>query len=81
MITQQVASYLIKKMEAAVKSPQSAPTDRTDELFKTYLRVKGSRSPSQIVTGGEANDQAIVDAFRWRAADLVRNPASLCPSR
>jgi acyl-CoA oxidase len=71
MITQQVASYLIKKMEAAIKKPGDKATDETDELFKSYLALKSDRRSSDVITDGRINNETIVEAFRWRAADLV----------
>lgn len=71
MITQQVASYLIKKMESAVKNPTGKGADKTDELFKSYLASKNDKRPSDVILNGHINNSAIVDAFRWRAAELV----------
>ncbi|KAK2745917.1 hypothetical protein FQN57_003530 [Myotisia sp. PD_48] len=69
MITQQVASYLIKKMTAAVKSPNAKSVDSTDKIFRDYLVVKGS-----LGNGGQmdifGSDSAIVDAYQRRAAAL-----------
>ncbi|KAF2102118.1 acyl-CoA oxidase [Rhizodiscina lignyota] len=70
MITQQVASYLIKKMETVVKNPNAASKDSTDDLFKHYLKSRSSKVPVDIVRFGQVDDQAIVEAFRWRAAHL-----------
>jgi hypothetical protein len=75
MITQQVSAYLIKKMDAVVKNPSMKAADSTDELFKTYLSERGNRKPVDIFVNGEINGSAIVDAFKWRAADLVSNPS------
>jgi acyl-CoA oxidase len=70
MITQQVAAYLIKKMTDAIKDPNAAPKDPTDELFQYYLKNRGHRIPQTVVKGGKFDDQAIVEIFQWRAADL-----------
>lgn len=70
MITQQVASYLIKKMEFTVKNPTTRPKDQADELFHHYLKHRSQRSPRDIIRNGKAENEAVVDAFRWRAADL-----------
>jgi acyl-CoA oxidase len=72
MITQQVAAYLIKKMTAAVKNPSKAAEDPTDELFKFYLSERSRNAPRDIICDGEVASGSVVDAFRWRAADLVR---------
>ena len=71
MITQQVASYLIKKMDDVVKHPNNTPIDETDRLFQEYIREKGRRVARQVLLNGSIDDSAIVDAFRWRAAALV----------
>jgi acyl-CoA oxidase len=70
MITQQVASYLIKKMESIVKNPNAKPKDQADGLFQQYLRQRSLRSPRDIIRNGNVDNEAVVDAFRWRAADL-----------
>jgi acyl-CoA oxidase len=70
MITQQVAAYLIKKMTEAVKDPNAAAKDPTDELFQYYLKNKSHRIPQTVLKDGKVNDQAIVEIFQWRAADL-----------
>jgi acyl-CoA oxidase len=69
MITQQAASFLIKKMTAATTANFTAK-DRTDELFAWYL--SGSKPYAKIVQRGKISNEAIVTAFRWRAAELVR---------
>ncbi|KAF2018105.1 acyl-CoA oxidase [Aaosphaeria arxii CBS 175.79] len=70
MITQQVASYLIKKMTHAVANLDAPPKDPTDELFQFYLKNRAHRIPQTVAHDGEYDDQAIVDVFQWRAADL-----------
>ena len=74
MITQQVASYLIKKMETAIKKPHGGAEDKTDELFKYYLANKNKKTPADVIVDGNIDNAAIVEAFRWRAAELVCNP-------
>ena len=71
MITQQVAAYLIKKMTAVIKYPDAKPTDTTDELFQWYLKTKDSPPMLDLFAHDEIDDRALLDAFRWRAADLV----------
>jgi acyl-CoA oxidase len=71
MITQQVAAYLIKKMDSVVQNPSKKAADSTDELFKSYLSARAHRKPVDIFVNGEISGSAIVDAFKWRAADLV----------
>ncbi|KAF1928514.1 acyl-CoA oxidase [Didymella exigua CBS 183.55] len=72
MITQQVASYLIKKMQQCVESPDAASKDPTDELFKHYLQNKDHRIPESYLDpqNGEIDDASIVSVFQWRAAAL-----------
>lgn len=70
MITQQVAAYLIKKMSEAVKHPDAVPKDPTDELFQYYLKNRSHRIPQTVMKNGWVDDQAIVEIFQWRAADL-----------
>jgi len=70
MITQQVAAYLIKKMTDAGKDPNASPKDPTDELFQFYLKNRGHRIPQTVVKDGKVDDEAVVEVFQWRAADL-----------
>ncbi|QDS78091.1 hypothetical protein FKW77_003887 [Venturia effusa] len=65
-----VASYLIKKMAGAVQSSSTQPADSTDDLFKQYLSRKNRKSPHDIIVNGRTDNDAIVEAFRWRAAHL-----------
>jgi acyl-CoA oxidase len=71
MITQQVASYLIKKMDDVVKNPTKPPVDETDSLFQNYIREKARRVPRHAFVNNMTDDSAIVEAFQWRAASLV----------
>lgn len=71
MITQQVAAYLIKKMTNAVQKPNTPTRDLTDELFHFYLQNRGQRIPQSVVKDDEVDDQATVEVFQWRAADLA----------
>lgn len=70
MITQQVANYLIKKMDTVVKNPNAPSKDPTDDLFRHYLETRSSKNPVDIICHGEVDDRAIVEAFKWRAAHL-----------
>lgn len=70
MITQQVASYLIKKAAGVLKSSSSIATDPTDKALKDFLAAK--TSPSGLTPFNIFKDnRAIVDAFHRRAAQLV----------
>jgi acyl-CoA oxidase len=71
MITQQVASYLIKKMTNAVQNSSKKSADPTDDLFKQYLSERSRKLPQDVIDNSRVNNDAIVEAFRWRAADLV----------
>jgi acyl-CoA oxidase len=69
MITQQTASYLIKKMDTTMRRPVGPSKDPTEELFSFY---RGSSKPlSRVVDGNAIDNDAIVEAFKWRAAELV----------
>jgi acyl-CoA oxidase len=69
MITQQVASYLIKKTGSAIKcGPNSKAADAIDKGLKDYLRSKSSaNAPTFDVL---RSDEQIVEAFQRRAAHL-----------
>ncbi|KAF1921890.1 acyl-CoA dehydrogenase/oxidase C-terminal [Ampelomyces quisqualis] len=58
MITQQVAAYLIKKM------------DPTEEFFQYYLENRSHHIPQTLIQDGTVDDRAIVDIFQSPAADL-----------
>lgn len=72
MITQQVAAYLIKKMQHCVEKPDAASKDPTEELFKHYLLNKDHRIPESYfdLQNGEIDNTKIVSIFQWRAAAL-----------
>jgi acyl-CoA oxidase len=72
MITQQTASYLIKKMQDVVENPNNTSSDDTQRLYRQYIQEKGQRSPLPAVSSGIIDDASIVEAFKWRAAALVR---------
>lgn len=71
MITQQVAAYLIKKMTAAMQSPNTAGTDETDTRFKVFIRNKRNASHNQTGSISLSSDQDIVKSFELRATALV----------
>jgi hypothetical protein len=71
MITQQTASYLIKKMQEVVENSGSPSNDDTQRLYGRYVQEKQQRNPSRAVGPGRIDDIAIVEAFQWRAAALV----------
>jgi acyl-CoA oxidase len=67
MITQQTASYLIKRMAEAVKRPTSQPTDPVDIQYRHFVRNKELRSHFQVLD----NFVFIVQAFQHRASYLA----------
>jgi acyl-CoA oxidase len=68
MITQQAASFLIKKMERAKSATIRDPTDGTDRLFAAYLHTE--KTPIELFDGGKVDNLRILNAFKWRAAEL-----------
>ena len=70
MITQQTAGYIIKTVEAAIKSPDEKITDATDANIKELLKAKRFSDKGNKYDIFGRNNRAIVDAFRRRAADL-----------
>lgn len=73
MITQQTASYLIKKMTSAVKTQRERSTDATDAQLKLFLNQKSGGKTFDILN----NDSDIQASFQWRAAALVSKMAHL----
>lgn len=72
MITQQVAAYLIKKMQHCVENADAPSKDPTDELFRHFLSSKDHRIPESYLdpNSHEIDDTSIVSIFQWRAASL-----------
>ena len=71
MITQQVAAYVIKKMTAAVGSPDTPGIDETDARFKEFIRNK-RRPESEKRTYDILNsDLDIVKSFELRATAMA----------
>lgn len=71
MITQQVAAYLIKKMTAAAKSPNTPGADKTEAGFKDFIRNKQGATQRQSAHDVLNRDQDIVKSFELRATALV----------
>ncbi|KAJ5092903.1 hypothetical protein N7456_008764 [Penicillium angulare] len=69
MITQQVASYLIKKMTTAVQAPHTAGSDELDSRFKEFIRngVSNSRTAYRVLE----KDEDIAKGFELRATALA----------
>ncbi|KAJ5760483.1 hypothetical protein N7520_007639 [Penicillium odoratum] len=69
MITQQVASYLIKKMAGAVAASDTPGVDETEVRFKEYIRTgRGSSRQEYRVL---ENDREIARSFELRATALA----------
>ncbi|KAL1845759.1 hypothetical protein Plec18170_009562 [Paecilomyces lecythidis] len=71
MITQQLAAYLIKKMTAAVQSPNNAAADEIDRRFKEFLSARcdpGLNLPQHDVLD---SDDDIAKSFTLRATVLA----------
>lgn len=71
MITQQVAAYLIKKMTAAVESPDTASLDETDSRFKEFIRNKRRLGSEKRTYNILNSDLDIVKSFELRATAMV----------
>lgn len=71
MITQQVAAYLIKKMTAAVQSPDTPGIDETEARFKEFIRMKRGTRAGQPRYDVLNKDHDIVKSFELRATALV----------
>ena len=71
MITQQLASYLVKKVTAVIESPDSPSKDDTERILRDFYiarRYADKGNKYDVLN----NNKAILDAFQRRAADLVR---------
>jgi acyl-CoA oxidase len=71
MITQQLASYLIKKATAIVESPDESSKDDTERILRDFYiarRYQDKGDKYDVLN----NNKAILDAFQRRAAVLVR---------
>ena len=66
MITQQTASYLIKRMQAAV-SQKAKPEDEIEKHCRQYLNERSNYQASQLRIFEK--DEDIVEAFRRRSRD------------
>ena len=67
MITQQTASYLIKRMQAAVIG-KGEPQDEIEQHCRQYLKERQSYQAGQLKIF--ERDEDIVEAFRRRSRDL-----------
>lgn len=66
MITQQTASYLIKRMGSAVAG-KGQPQDEVEKHMRQFLEERGSYKPDQLRIFDK--DEDIVEAFRRRSRD------------
>lgn len=75
MITQQLASYLIKKVTAVVDSPDGASKDGTEQILRDFYKGRsfGAKGGKYDVLH---DNKAILGAFQRRAAFLVRKKIS-----
>jgi acyl-CoA oxidase len=64
MITQQTASYLIKRMEVVAKNQKT--TESIDAQFQLYIRTKDTKHNFDIF----GSDEELVKAFEYRASFL-----------
>lgn len=67
MITQQTASYLLKRMGESVERPTLQPMDAIDIQFWHFMRNKKAHFQFDIFS----NDEEIVKAFQHRASYLA----------
>jgi acyl-CoA oxidase len=67
MITQQVAQYLIKKVNERSHSLKSQALNKTEEHIKDYLYSRVREPKFKVLEDNEA----IVQAFNWRMSWLV----------
>ncbi|KAF2671005.1 acyl-CoA oxidase [Microthyrium microscopicum] len=68
MITQQVASYLIKKMDEVVTNTAGKSKDTVVGQFQSFLTAK--KPFYTLFQGSEINAKEILNAFEWRSAYL-----------
>ncbi|RMZ77200.1 hypothetical protein DV738_g4487, partial [Chaetothyriales sp. CBS 135597] len=73
MITQQTASYLIKRMQAVIEKPTQPSSESVDEQFKQYLSSLNAKTHPVAPLDILSDDKALVDAFRHRASYLAYN--------
>ena len=69
MITQQTASYLIKRMQKCIEEPNIQPVEDVDFAFLHFLQVKSQQQAFDLVQ----SDNDLVAAFRYRASFLAYN--------
>ena len=67
MITQQTASYLIKRMTETAKNPSMQPIDLLDIQFSRFIRNRNSHTTYDIF----GNDDGLVNAFQHRVSYLA----------
>ncbi|KAK3719470.1 hypothetical protein LTR37_004328 [Vermiconidia calcicola] len=68
MITQQTASYLIKRMQAAAAG-KGQPQDDIEKHCRQYLSEKSNYRPDQLRIFD--NDEDLVESFRRRSRDMT----------
>lgn len=71
MITQQTASYLIKRMAQTVKQPTRQPTDQVDIQYWHYMRNRRAHAGFDVLGTTDDTDKELVSAFQHRASHLA----------
>lgn len=66
MITQQTASYIIKRMQKCVENPNMRPVDNIDSAFLRFLVPGNQKNPFN-----SADPRELVAAFQYRASFLA----------
>jgi acyl-CoA oxidase len=64
MITQQTASYLIKRMEAVVKNPRAKSAESVDDQFREFVSIQQQTNNQDVIN----DPSALVKAFKHRAS-------------
>lgn len=72
MITQQTASYLVKRMQKCAEGPSMAPVDNVDSAFLHFLS-QGDQKPAFDL----AKSHDLVAAFQYRASYLAHRAYQL----
>ncbi|ETN39264.1 uncharacterized protein HMPREF1541_05487 [Cyphellophora europaea CBS 101466] len=67
MITQQTASYLIKRMTHVISKPNETTREPIDAQLRTYMQTRHTNPSLPILS----SDQALVQAFQHRLSHLA----------
>ncbi|KAK5056228.1 hypothetical protein LTR84_012781 [Exophiala bonariae] len=74
MITQQTASYLIKRMQTCIETPTMTPVDKVDITFLQFLTTSSRRRSLDLIAYGPDD---LVAAFQYRASYLAHKAYQL----